>query len=191
VATGVGLAALSILPGVQIGRPAGADPTLPVVHAVAATAAPNLLALQLPETTWLGQRSAAAEAPGVGRAAPEVDPYAMRPPERIDALFSVAGTPVKPREKTAPPPPPRRSRGMPSAEQWAALRWCESGGNYQAVSPNGTFRGAYQFAVSTWQGVGGTGDPAAASPAEQDHRAQVLYQRHGRSPWPVCGRHLR
>jgi hypothetical protein len=35
--------------------------------------------------------------------------------------------------------------------------------------------------------VGGTGNPAAASEAEQDRRAAMLYQRAGASPWPVCG----
>jgi hypothetical protein len=68
-----------------------------------------------------------------------------------------------------------------------AIKACESGGDYTAVSPSGTYRGAYQFDHATWQGVGGTGDPAAASPAEQDMRAQMLYDQSGPSPWPVCG----
>ena len=80
--------------------------------------------------------------------------------------------------------------GGPTPAQWAALRQCESGGNYQAVNPSGKYRGAYQFDLATWQTVGGSGDPAAASPAEQDHRAQLLYASRGRYPWPVCGRHL-
>ncbi len=69
----------------------------------------------------------------------------------------------------------------------AAIRACESGGDYGAVSSSGTYRGAYQFDYATWQAVGGTGDPAAASPAEQDMRAQMLYDQSGASPWPVCG----
>jgi len=80
--------------------------------------------------------------------------------------------------------------GGPSYEQWAALRQCESSGNYQAVSPSGLYRGAYQFDLGTWASVGGSGDPAQASPAEQDHRAQVLWSQRGPSPWPVCGRYL-
>ena len=80
--------------------------------------------------------------------------------------------------------------GGPSYEQWAALRNCESSGNYQAVSPSGLYRGAYQFDLSTWASVGGSGDPAVASPEEQDHRAQVLWSQRGSSPWPVCGRYL-
>jgi peptidoglycan endopeptidase LytE len=80
--------------------------------------------------------------------------------------------------------------GGPTPAQWAALRQCESSGNYQAVSPSGLYRGAYQFDLQTWRSVGGTGDPALAPPAEQDHRAQILYSQRGASPWPVCGRYL-
>ncbi len=80
--------------------------------------------------------------------------------------------------------------GGPSYAQWAALRDCESGGNYQAVSPSGLYRGAFQFDLGTWATVGGSGDPAAASPAEQDHRAQVLWSQRGPSPWPICGQYL-
>ena len=68
-----------------------------------------------------------------------------------------------------------------------AIRACESGGDYGAVSSSGTYRGAYQFDQATWEGVGGSGDPAAASPGEQDMRAQMLYEQSGSNPWPVCG----
>jgi len=64
---------------------------------------------------------------------------------------------------------------------------CESGGNPEAVSSGGTYRGKYQFDQGTWESVGGTGDPAAAPEAEQDYRAALLYSRSGSSPWPVCG----
>lgn len=65
------------------------------------------------------------------------------------------------------------------------IKMCESGGDY-ANTRNSTYRGAYQFSYSTWASVGGTGDPAAASPEEQDMRAQMLYDRSGPSQWPVC-----
>ena len=67
------------------------------------------------------------------------------------------------------------------------IRQCESHGNYGAVSSGGTYRGAYQFSQSTWESVGGTGDPAAAPPEEQDARAAALYGSAGSSPWPNCG----
>jgi hypothetical protein len=101
---------------------------------------------------------------------------------------------VGPAVSSEPPPdgfvPLGQWPGGPSYEQWVALRNCESGGNYQAVSPSGLYRGAYQFDLGTWAGVGGSGDPALAPPAEQDHRAQVLWSQRGSAPWPVCGRYL-
>ena len=68
-----------------------------------------------------------------------------------------------------------------------AIAACESGGNPSTNTGNG-FYGKYQFTMETWQGVGGTGNPAAASEAEQDRRAARLYAQAGSSPWPVCGR---
>ena len=64
---------------------------------------------------------------------------------------------------------------------------CESGGNPRAVGGGGAYRGKYQFDRQTWASVGGSGDPAAASEAEQDRRAAMLYARAGSAPWPVCG----
>jgi len=68
----------------------------------------------------------------------------------------------------------------------AAIAACESGGNPSTNTGNG-FYGKYQFTQQTWQSVGGTGNPAAASEAEQDRRAAALYAQQGASPWPVCG----
>jgi peptidoglycan hydrolase-like protein with peptidoglycan-binding domain len=64
---------------------------------------------------------------------------------------------------------------------------CESGGNPRAVGGGGKYRGKYQFTYESWRAVGGSGDPAAASEAEQDRRAAALYARSGASNWPVCG----
>lgn len=76
----------------------------------------------------------------------------------------------------------------PNPSTWAALRRCESGGNYAAVAPNGHY-GAYQFDLSTWTSVGGTGQPDRASPTEQDYRALYLYRMRGWQPW-TCARSL-
>jgi hypothetical protein len=75
------------------------------------------------------------------------------------------------------------SAASPTLEAIAA---CESGGDPTTNTGNG-FYGKYQFTQSTWQSVGGVGNPAAASEAEQDMRAAMLYAREGSSPWPVCG----
>jgi resuscitation-promoting factor RpfA len=74
----------------------------------------------------------------------------------------------------------------PSPETWAALRMCEASGRYDAVADNGHY-GAYQFDLATWRSVGGTGNPAQASPAEQDARALALYHRRGWQPWECAG----
>ena len=85
----------------------------------------------------------------------------------------------------------------PTAEQWAALRHCESSGQYDRLNPNGRYRGAYQFSRATWDWIASKvnqallgGDPAAASPSDQDAMAVALYDQEGAKPWPQCGRHL-
>lgn len=103
------------------------------------------------------------------------------------------------RPKPAPAPAPAAPRpaapapasgGSGSGLNWAALAKCESGGNPSAVGGGGRYFGLYQFSLSTWASVGGSGNPASASAAEQTSRAQILYSRAGRSPWPTCGRYL-
>lgn len=133
--------------------------------------------------------------PPVVRAAPAPAPPAARaaaPAPAPPAPATVAEAPPPP-----PPPPPSppvartpSGRVEPTGEQWAALRWCESRGDYGAISASGRFRGAYQFHTGTWEAVGGVGDPAAAAPGEQDLRARLLYDLRGSDPWPRCGRHL-
>jgi hypothetical protein len=77
--------------------------------------------------------------------------------------------------------------GGVSIETLESIAACESGGDPEAVSSDGTYRGKYQFDEGTWESVGGHGDPAAAPAEEQDYRAALLYSRAGSSPWPICG----
>lgn len=74
-----------------------------------------------------------------------------------------------------------------SSSTLQAIAACESGGDPTAVSADGTYHGLYQFDYGTWASVGGSGDPGAASAAEQTYRAALLYSRSGSSPWPICG----
>ena len=106
----------------------------------------------------------------------------VRVSDPVDRIIAVG---TKPR-------PSYGSKSVPGADDlnWPALARCESGGNPRAVSSGGTYRGLYQFSLSTWRGVGGSGDPIDASSAEQTYRAKLLYKRSGRSPWPHCGRYL-
>lgn len=88
----------------------------------------------------------------------------------------------------APAPPPPASG---EAAFLACVRMRESGGNYGAVSPDGLYRGAYQFHQATWNNVASMagrpdliGVPAnLASPADQDLLAVTLYRAAGPAPW--------
>ena len=82
--------------------------------------------------------------------------------------------------------PPQVRLSARSEKALARIRRCESGSNYRARSGSGRYGGAYQMDRHTFASVGGSGDPAAASPAEQDHRARLLYRQRGTQPWPVC-----
>jgi len=67
----------------------------------------------------------------------------------------------------------------------------DSAGGYRAVSPDGIYRGAYQFLRSTWNNVARAAgrpdlvgvDPAAAAPADQDELALFLFRHAGPAPW--------
>jgi len=76
--------------------------------------------------------------------------------------------------------------GNPTNAQLAALRNCESGGNYGINTGNGYY-GAYQFNLQTWRGLGLGGYPHQASPATQDAAVRKLYAQRGWAPWPHCG----
>jgi hypothetical protein len=67
----------------------------------------------------------------------------------------------------------------------------ESGGNYQAVSPGGTYMGGFQFSQPTWNEAAQFAGmpqllnvpPNQATPAQQDDLAIALYQADGEQPW--------
>jgi multidrug efflux pump subunit AcrA (membrane-fusion protein) len=83
----------------------------------------------------------------------------------------------------------KASSTAPTGGVWLELRECESGGNYAEDSGNGYY-GAYQFALSTWYGLGFSGLPSDASPATQDEAAQELQARSGWGQWPACAAEL-
>jgi hypothetical protein len=67
----------------------------------------------------------------------------------------------------------------------------ESGGNYDAVSPGGTYMGGFQFSQATWNEAAELAGmpqlinipPNQATPAEQDDLAIALYEADGQQPW--------
>jgi len=140
--------------------------------------------------------SATADAAGIGVS--DAQPLTMaplqQPIDRFQHLVRVAAQRIRLEERVA-----RRREQRERREQFASLPGgvalstlesiaaCESGGDPTAVSSDGTYRGKFQFDFGTWESVGGHGDPAAASAAEQDYRAALLYSRSGSSPWPICG----
>jgi hypothetical protein len=104
--------------------------------------------------------------------------------------LAFVGLPIDTAPAPALPPGPEPSK-------WAALRDCESNGDYTITNPSGRYRGAYQFDRSTWNSIAERHaprlvgvDPAAALPADQDAMALALYSERGARPWPHCGRHL-
>ena len=129
----------------------------------------------------------------------------------VEPVEEIVAVGTKERPVAPPPPAPSRgsssssgssssggsssseessSGGAPSSGVWASLAQCESGGNPSIVSSNGLYHGLYQFSVSTWQSVGGSGLPSEASPAEQTKRAQMLQARSGWGQWPACSARL-
>jgi len=135
---------------------------------------------------------------------PTSEPIAVPEPVIEDAEPIAVPEPMAVPEAVVPDAPSIESLALaqlppgPSAEQWAALRECESGGDYTITNPSGKYRGAYQFDRSTWNSVAERHapalidvDPAAASPADQDAMAYALYTERGARPWPHCGRRLR
>ena len=94
-----------------------------------------------------------------------------------------------PERKPSAPSVPKPVNGViegVSISTLDAIADCESGGDPTAVNAAGYY-GKYQFDLETWAAVGGSGNPARASEAEQDYRAALLYGQSGPSPWPVCG----
>ena len=105
-----------------------------------------------------------------------------RPIPHANVLVVVPPFVAQSAPSAAPPAPVRPAAAVASNDLWARLRACESPTN------GGTrYRGYYQFSQSSWQSVGGRGDPAAASLEEQTARAQLLAARSDpRHQWPVC-----
>ena len=76
-----------------------------------------------------------------------------------------------------------------SSLNWTALATCESGDTPSEDTGNG-FYGMYQFTISTWDSLGGSGLPSNASAATQTALAEKLYTEAGSGQWPVCGHYL-
>lgn len=184
---GLGVATVAMLAALVAAQ--GTRPSARTETTELAVTATTLRPVVIPEATSLdnlderiplhiiaAERQAAREARAAEKAREKAADAARRAQAAADAAKASRGA--------------VRSSGSALGGGWAALRQCENGGSYTS-KPSDYYRGAYQFSRSTWASVGGSGDPAAASPAEQDMRAQMLYERSGADQWPRCGRYLR
>ena len=89
-------------------------------------------------------------------------------------------------------PPTSSSSADPSLPPFLqCVLQVESGGNYGAVSPGGTYMGGFQFSQATWNEAAQLAGmpqlinvpPNQATPAEQDDLAIALYDADGQQPW--------
>ena len=103
------------------------------------------------------------------------------------AAKPTTSTPAAPQGFAAAPP-----SGDPQLPPFLqCVLQAESGGNYGAVSPGGTYMGGFQFSQSTWNQAAVLAGmpqlinvpPNEATPAEQDDLAIALYDADGQQPW--------
>jgi LysM repeat protein len=90
-----------------------------------------------------------------------------------------------PSETTTTSSDPVEPQGTVSLATWDRLAECESNGDWSINTGNGYY-GGLQFALSSWEWVGGEGYPHEASKAEQIARAEILLERQGWNAWPAC-----
>lgn len=139
------------------------------------------------------QRAAAAAAI---RAAEIAAVHAVSAPPRAPAATSAAQAPQSSPSPATPSTPAAASGGGAVSDPalnpfLRCVVQAESGGNYGAVSPNGVYRGAFQFSQATWNAAAlAAGLPALvgvppnlASKADQDTLAVALYAMDGEQPW--------
>ncbi|HET7590033.1 MAG TPA: transglycosylase family protein [Solirubrobacterales bacterium] len=155
---------------------------------------PILFILLAFPATALAAGGGSGTGPAVGSAEVVPIPTLQRPVTRFQHLVETVSRRIEAEERAAARKQQREREeefaalpGGVSPATMEAIASCESGGDPAAVSSDGTYRGLYQFDYGTWESVGGSGDPAAASAAEQTYRAALLYAQSGSSPWPVCG----
>lgn len=103
--------------------------------------------------------------------------------KKLDIRYSLAVI------KITPTPTPVIVINTNSNGVWEKLADCETHGNWNSNTGNGYF-GGLQFNQSTWNGTGGTGNPASASKEEQIIRGKILQAARGWEPWTGCSRKL-
>jgi hypothetical protein len=105
----------------------------------------------------------------------------------LDAVGSVASAPAAPQAAAPAAAAPAASSG--GGTVWDQLAQCESSGNW-AISTGNGYYGGLQFSQSSWNGAGGSGNPANASREEQIRVAENLLAQQGWGAWPACSSKL-
>jgi hypothetical protein len=122
---------------------------------------------------------------------------AIRAAQAKAAAASVATTPRSPSTTSTVPQatgtePPSTSSADPQLPPFLqCVLQAESGGDYQAVSPDGQYMGGFQFSQPTWNDAAQLAGmpqlinvpPNEATPAQQDDLAIALYNADGEQPW--------
>lgn len=152
--------------------------------------------LSVGDEEYLRTRAAVIEAAGVDAAGRNIvldgtrggktpsDEKIAAETSRLSSSLYTPEAPERPAEPETVSAAPAATGGGAGGDL-ASIRACESGGDYTTNTGNGYF-GAYQFDLPTWQAAGGTGNPASASPAEQDAVAAAWIAAGHRSAWPNC-----
>ena len=127
--------------------------------------------------------------PATNRAVATVARRRIRPPPKRSSPTAAPAC-AKARGSTSPPTT-TSSTNPPSDDgiywPWDELAECESNSTWDINTGNGYY-GGFQFALGSWQSVGGQGYPHEHSPAEQIHRAELLQDAQGWNAWPTCAR---
>lgn len=99
--------------------------------------------------------------------------------------------------QSKPTPPPTTivygSTDAPTAAQWDALAFCESGNRHDYPPVAGGFSGLLMFHDATWLGYGGDEYAPQAWQATREQQIEVatrLWRVRGWQPWPGCRKKL-
>ena len=126
------------------------------------------------------QAAAAAAAVRAAQAKAAAAASASRPPPSATTSTALQGSAASTSSGDPPLPPFLQ-----------CVLQAESGGNYGAVSPGGTYMGGFQFSQATWNEAAQLAGmpqlinvpPNEATPAEQDDLAIALYEADGGQSW--------
>jgi hypothetical protein len=177
------------------GPPVEPPPTGPPSTEPPAVEAEPAIELDPTSTTTAASSAPVSSAPSATASTPPASPARASSPAVVTEPPPPAPTVTAPPTTPAPPAPSTEPEpGGPSTAELAALRQCESGGNYTVVSANGLYHGAYQFSQATWNAVArlaGRSDlvgvlPSRATPSDQDSMAAALWRADGPGHWPGC-----